>query len=292
MRSMTGYGAATADAPTARVSVEIRGVNQRFLDVKVALPREYAAWESEVRDRVRAAAERGRVDVAVTRTPVAARRRYRVGVREELARAYVAAARGLGKRLGVAGDVTIADVLRVPDLFETIEETSSLERERPAMLRALAAALRAFDRERRREGTALQRELLERTATLRRLTAEIRDRLPAVREAFDTKLRERIGRLTGTPELDPQRLTQEIVSLAERGDVTEELVRLDSHLVALGTTLRASGAIGKRVEFLLQEVQRELNTTGSKAADLVVNGLVVDGKAEVEKLREQVQNIE
>src|SRR5689334_11911362 len=125
---MTGYGAATADAPTARISVEIRGVNQRFLDVKVALPREYAAWESELRDRVRTAVDRGRVDVGVTRTPVAARRRYRVGVREELARAYVAAARGLGKRLGVAGDVTIADVLRVPDLFETIEETSSLER--------------------------------------------------------------------------------------------------------------------------------------------------------------------
>src|SRR5262245_35227723 len=104
MRSMTGYGAGTADAPTARVSVEIRGVNQRFLDVKVMLPREYAAWESDVRDRVRAAAERGRVDVGVTRTPVAARRRYRVGVRDELAERYVGAARRLAKRLGLAGD--------------------------------------------------------------------------------------------------------------------------------------------------------------------------------------------
>lgn len=292
MRSMTGYGAATADTPTARIGVEIRGVNQRFLDVKVALPREYAAWESEVRDRVRAAAERGRVDVAVTRTPVAARRRYRVGVREDLAREYVAAARRLGRGLGVPGDVTIADVLRLPDLFETSEETPALERERPALYRALAAALRAFDRERRREGAALQRELLERTATLRRLTVDIRARLPVLRDAFDAKVRERVARLSGTPDLDPQRLTQEIVSLAERGDVTEELVRLDSHLVALASTLRTAGAVGKRVEFLLQEVQRELNTTGSKAADLVVNGLVVDGKGEVEKLREQVQNIE
>jgi uncharacterized protein (TIGR00255 family) len=289
---MTGYGAASADARTARVAVEIRGVNQRFLDVKVALPREYAAWEGEIRDRVRDGAERGRIDVAVTRTPVAARRRYRVGVREEMAREYVTAARRLARRLGVAGDVTIADVLRLPDLFETNEETSSLEGERPALRRALASALRAFDRERRREGTALQRELLQRTATLRRITGEIRGRLPGVREAFDAKVRERVGRLVGVPDLDPQRLTQEIVSLAERGDVTEELVRLDSHLVALGTTLRAAGAVGKRVEFLLQEIQRELNTTGSKVADVVVNGLVVDGKGEVEKLREQVQNIE
>lgn len=289
---MTGYGTATADTPTARIGVDVRGVNQRFLDVKIALPREYAAWESEVRDRVRAAAERGRVDVAVTRTPVAARRRYRVGVREELAREYVAAARRLARRIGVAGDVTIADVLRLPDLFETSEQTPALERERPALHRALAAALRSFDRERRREGAALQRELLDRTASLRRVTADIRARLPALHEAFDAKVRERVARLSGTPDLDPQRLTQEIVSLAERSDVTEELVRLDSHLVALASTLRAAGAVGKRVEFLLQEVQRELNTTGSKAADLAVNGLVVDGKGEVEKLREQVQNIE
>jgi uncharacterized protein (TIGR00255 family) len=292
MRSMTGYGAGAADAPTARVSVEIRGVNQRFLDVKIVLPREYAAWEGEVRERVKASAERGRVDVAVTRTPVAARRRYRVGVREELAARYVAAARRLGRRLGVDGAVTIADVLRLPELFETTEETPRLEPERTALRRALGAALAAFERERKREGAALQRELLGRTATIRTLAARIRARVPAVQEAFAARVRERVARLEGAPELDPQRVAQEIVALAERGDITEELVRLESHLGALVTTLRASGAIGKRVEFLLQEIQRELNTTGSKAADLVVNGLVVDGKGEVEKLREQVQNIE
>ncbi len=116
--------------------------------------------------------------------------------------------------------------------------------------------------------------------------------MPAAIAALDVKIRERVAKLAATPDLDPQRLTQEIVSLSERGDITEELVRLDSHLAALGATLRAAGPIGKRVEFLLQEVQRELNTAGSKAADLVINGLVVDGKGEVEKLREQVQNIE
>ena len=292
MRSMTGYGAGAADAATARVSVEIRGVNQRFLDVKLALPREYAAWEGELRERVRAVAERGRVEVAVTRTPVAARRRFRVGVREELAKGYVAAARRLGRKLGVAGEVTIAEVLRLPDLFETSEETPALEQERTALRRALGTALRAFDRERRREGAALQKELLGRTAALRALAGDIRERVPAVQAALDARIRERVGRLAGTPDLDPQRLTQEIVGLAERGDITEELVRLDSHLVALLATLRARGAVGKRVEFLLQEIQRELNTTGSKAADLAINHLVVDGKGEVEKLREQVQNIE
>ncbi len=289
---MTGYGTGAADAPTARVSVEIRGVNQRFLDVKVTLPREYASWESEVRERVRTGAERGRVDVVVTRTPVVARRRYRIGVREQLAERYVTAARRLGRRLGVAGDVTIADVLRLPELFETSEETPSLEPERAALRRALEIALKAFDRERRREGAALKRELLGRTAAIGRLAAEIRTRVPAAVEAFSTRVRERVARLEGLPDLEPQRVLQEIVSLAERGDITEELVRLESHLDALRATLRAAGAVGKRVEFLLQEIQRELNTTGSKASDLLINRLVVDGKGEVEKLREQVQNIE
>src|SRR5947199_246975 len=177
---MTGYGAGRADAPTARVTVELRSVNQRFLDVKIVAPREYAAWEREVRDRVRAVAQRGRVEVTVARTALAARRRYAVAVRAELARAYVAAARQLGRRLG----------------------------------------------------------------------------------------------------------------LADRSDVTEELVRLEAHLGALATTLRDRGPVGKRIEFLLQEIQRELNTTGAKAGDREITDRVLGAKAEVEKLREQVQNVE
>ena len=292
MRSMTGYGAGAAEAGTARVSIEIRGVNQRFLDVKLAIPREYAAWEADIRERVRAAADRGRVDVAVTRVPVAARRRFRVGVREELARSYLTSAQRLGRRLGIAGAITMAEVLRLPELFEMSEETPTLDQERTALRRGLTIALRAFDRERRREGATLQRELLGRTAALRTLATDIRARVPGVQAALDARIRERVARLAGPPDLDPQRLTQEIVGLAERGDITEELVRLDAHLAALTATLRARGAIGKRVEFLLQEILRELNTTGSKAADLTINHLVVDGKGEVEKLREQVQNIE
>jgi len=260
--------------------------------VKVALPREYAAWEADVRDRVRAVVERGRVDVAVARTPVAARRRYRVGVREELARAYVASARRLARTLGLADAVTVADVLRLPELFEVSEQVPALDPERAALRRALGGALRTFERERHREGTHLQRELLARAANLRRITAQIRTRRPAVMTALQERVRERVERLRQAADVEPQRIAQELVSLAERGDITEELVRLESHLGSLVTTLRASGGVGKRLELLLQEIQRELNTTGAKAADLAINGLVVDGKGEVEKLREQVQNIE
>lgn len=292
MRSMTGFGTAVAEAPGARITVEIRGVNQRHLDVKIAAPREYASWEAEIRDRVRTRVERGRVDVTVARTPVAAQRRYRVAVREELAGAYVEAARRLARRLGLAGEVGIAEVLRLPELFEVSERTSDPGRELPALRRALGAALRVFDGERRREGRHLRRDMQRRVRALVRLAARIRARLPQIERAVRRRVEERLARLGDGVGLDPGRLAQELATLAERGDVTEELVRLDGHLAALEAAMRATAPAGKRVEFLLQEVLRELNTTGAKASDLATSGLVLEAKGEVEKLREQVQNVE
>jgi uncharacterized protein (TIGR00255 family) len=292
MRSMTGFGAGAADAPGARISVEVRGVNQRHLDVRIAAPREYAAWEADLRDRVRAHVDRGRVDVTVTRTPLAARRRYRVAVRDELAAAYVDAARAVARRLRLPGEVTLADVLRLPELFEVAERPPDLGRELPAVRRALAAALATFTRERRREGRHVQRDMVRRAATLKRLVARMRARVPALQRALRARVEERLGRLTASTPVDQGRLAQELAALAERGDVTEELVRLDSHLGALAAALRDGAAVGKRVEFLLQEILRELNTTGAKVADVQTSEWVLAGKAEVEKLREQVQNVE
>jgi len=289
---MTGYGAGRADAPGARVTVEIRSVNQRFLDVKVASPREYAAWERDVRDRVRATAHRGRVDVTIVRAAIAGRRRYAVAVRAELARAYVKATRDLARRLGLGGELTLADVLRLPDLFEVSEESPDLRGELPAMRRALANALRAFEAERMREGRHLQRDMLQRTRTLRRTTTAIRRRLPQALAALRRQVEERLMRLVGGAELDRTRVAQEVAVLAERSDVTEEVVRLDGHLTALQAAVRSAGPVGKRIEFLLQEIHRELNTTGSKAGDRGILELVLGAKSEVEKLREQVQNVE
>ncbi len=289
---MTGYGAGRADAPTARVTVELRSVNQRFLDVKIVAPREYAPWEREVRDRVRAVAQRGRVEVTVARAALAARRRYAVAVRAELARAYVAAARQLGRRLGLAGDVALVDVLRLPDVFEVSEQPPELRGELPALRGALARALRAFERERRREGAHLRRDMLGRAASLKRTTAAIRRRLPRALAVLRSQVEERLMRLVGGAELDRGRVAQEVAVLADRSDVTEELVRLEAHLGALATTLRDRGPVGKRIEFLLQEIQRELNTTGAKAGDREITDRVLGAKAEVEKLREQVQNVE
>jgi uncharacterized protein (TIGR00255 family) len=292
MRSMTGYGTASAEARTARVSVEIRSVNQRFLDVRVTAPREYGVWEREVRDRVRAAAERGRVDVTVARAPVPGARRYSVAVRTELARAYVDAARRLARTLGLADAVTLADVLRLPDLLEVSERPPDLRGELPALRKALGAALAAFDADRRREGAHLAADMGKRTAALRKMTAGIRKRLPHAMATLRRQVEERLVRLVGGAELDPGRVVQEVAVLADRSDVTEEVVRLESHLAALAAAIRQPGPVGKRIEFLLQEIHRELNTTGSKADDTAITNLVLGGKGEVEKLREQVQNVE
>src|SRR5207244_4234404 len=289
---MTGYGAGAAEAPGARVTVEIRGVNQRFLDAKVAVPREYAAWETEIREGVRKTAERGRVEVTVLRTPIPGERRYRVTIQPGLARAYVGAARELVRTLRLDGSLTLGDVLRLPGLLEMSEEPPDLGRERAALRRALGAALRAFDAERRREGAHLARDIRRRTANLRTLTARIRRRLPQALAALRGQVEERLVRLVGGTQLDPSRAAHEVAMLAERGDITEELVRLEGHVAALAAALGERGPVGKRIDFLLQEVHRELNTTGAKAGDLVIPDLVLATQGEPEKLREQVQNVE
>ncbi len=290
---MTGYGAGSAEVPTARVTIEVRSVNQRFLDVKVSGPREYAAWERDLRDRVRAVAERGRVEVTVARAPVAARRRYVVSVRVELARAYVRAARTLARALALEGPVTVPDVLRLPDLFEVSEHPPDVRVELPAVRRALRRALRAFDAERRREGARLAGDMHKRSAALLQAAKRIRRQLPHALGGLRRQVEERLNRLVvGGGETDPIRVAQEVAILADRSDITEELVRLDSHLAALRVAVGQAGPVGKRIEFLLQEIHRELNTTGAKAGDLVISKVVLGAKGEVEKLREQVQNVE
>lgn len=292
MRSMTGYGAARVTAAGLEIKVELRGVNQRHLDVKITAPREYLPWEGELRDSVRAAVERGRVEVSIGRAVANGRRGAPVRLRENLARAYVTAARQLAARLDLADDLSITDVLRIPDLVDAGVPAPDLSRERPLIDRALAAALKTFLADREREGRGLAKDMVGRATSIRRRVEVIRRRAPEVQRLLGANARQRIERMAADVSLDPGRLTHEIAQLAERADITEELVRLATHLDALLAALRAKTGSGKRVEFLLQEINRELNTTGVKAQDLTITEQIVHAKEEVEKLREQVQNVE
>lgn len=292
IRSMTGFGAATVDAGGVRLVVEIRGVNQRGLDVRVSGARELVAFESEIRDAVRARVERGRVEIVVQRQVPAARRRLAVTVHDDVAAAYVRAARRLARAERIPADVSLGDLLRLPDVVEIGEVERDARAETAGVRRALARALDAFDRERAREGRRLARDLRAQLAVVARSARRLRRGVPAMQRRLRRRLLERARRLGEGLDVEPGRLAYEVASLVDRGDVSEELVRLESHLDAIAATLAAGGRVGKRIEFLLQEVLRELNTTGAKVTDPALTAHVVAGKEAVEKLREQVQNVE
>ena len=273
MKSMTGYGAASAAVEGSRLTGEFRSVNQRHLDVKVSAPREYAPWEADIRRFVAGRVGRGRVEVSLTR--IADRGPARVTVRKDVAERYVRALRELKRSFSLEGHVDLPLVAFRHDVFEIVERKSDRRIERSLLDRTLEKALAAHARERRREGAHLRRDMDRRIGP--RLRARMQSRLENV---------------LGTDGVDPSRLVQEVAIQADRADVTEELVRLESHLLSLGDLLKESAAVGKRIEFLVQEIHREINTIGSKAGDLELTRLVLDAKAELEKLREQVQNVE
>jgi uncharacterized protein (TIGR00255 family) len=291
MRSMTGFGTASVTIPGGRVSAEVRSVNHRFLDARVVLPREYAQWEGDLRELVRAVASRGRVELVVSRA-ASGDNRFRVEVHREVAQAYVKALRQLRKEMKLPGEVDLRLLSGLPDLVRVTERPVDAAREMPGVRRAVRSALAALDRDRQREGRCLGQDMRARVQKLERMLAQLRRALPVVIANVKQRAGERMRRVAGGIDVDPQRLAQEAAILAERADVTEEAVRIASHLGALRGLLRSAEPVGKRVEFLLQEVHREVNTVGSKVGDLRVAGLVLEAKAEIEKLREQVQNVE
>jgi uncharacterized protein (TIGR00255 family) len=290
---MTGFGAATVRLGArsrGSVSIEIKSVNQRFLDLKLSLPKEYAGWESEVRKIVQERVGRGRVEIYVGRS-VAGDDRPRVEVDEDLARAYVDQWRRLKRRLRLAGEVDLSLLKGIPDLYRAREVTAVPESERAVLLRALASALRALDAARLREGKHLADDMRARIRALEKLASGMTERAEASRHDTRRRIEERMRELVDG-KFDEGRIVQEAAFLAERSDVTEEVVRLKSHLGALRDLLDTDDSVGKRIDFLLQEVQREVNTVASKSSDLELTHLAVDAKGEVEKIREQVQNVE
>lgn len=292
MRSMTGFGSASAAVDGGRVVAEVRSVNARFLDLKISLPREHQAIEAEVREAVQAHVERGRVEVAVRREG-GERRRGRLVVDLDLAREHAAAWRTVKSRLGLAGEVDLA-LLRASagDIVRMVESPADPARDLPALRRALKAALAAHDRDRRREGAHLRADMRSRVEAIAALRAACAREAAGLREVLAGRLTNRVSALLGGQAPDPARLVQEVVIALERGDFSEEITRLGSHLDAFRGLLREKVSIGKRVEFLLQEMLREVNTIGSKANHLPVTQAVLAAKSELEKLREQAANVE
>lgn len=293
IRSMTGYGQASVEADALRAAIAVRSVNHRFLDVTLHLPRRLQPLEAEVKERVAAAVTRGRVEVSVQAAfPDAGAEA--VVASHPLVTSLVRTLRDMQSEYGLEGGVSVADLVRFPGALERVEGSAEVkEPVRAALSELLSRALEGLDAMRRGEGERVRAELERLLAAIEGAAARIEARSGESREARQGALLERARALVGDLGLEDARLYQEVVRAVERHDVAEEIQRLRSHATSFRELLAADGApAGKRLDFLAQELMREANTVGSKIQDAPAIREVVELKAEIERLREQVQNVE
>jgi uncharacterized protein (TIGR00255 family) len=287
IRSLTGFGAGRAARGGEEIDVEVRSVNHKFCEVKVRVPRELAALELDLARVVKDRLARGGVEVSVRRSGAPAAMQPRVDA-AEYARAFAA----LRDAVQLPGDLGLRDVLAMDGVVRLEERPPDLEAGRAAALAALTSALDALGAMRAREGEALARDLAARLDTVEALVARAETLAPMSIEHYRTRLAERIQEVARGFQPDPARLAQEVALFADRMDVSEEITRLRSH-VAQTRGLMASGEpAGRKMEFLVQEMHREANTIGSKSQSAEIASVVVALKAEIERMREQVQNVE
>jgi len=290
-KSMTGFGRGEAEAGGRQWVAEIRCVNHRYLDLKIKLPKGYAGLEKQARDMVSSILQRGRVDVSLTVTGDFSDLQ-KIEVNSSLAGTYRDALTGLGKTLNLEDDTTLSRLASYPDVMLLSKQSEDLDAVWPTMKQALGGAVSTCDTMRSQEGDAMAKDLHGRLSHFAELVQEIGDSIPELLEKREQTLHERLQKLLDNVQLDPGRLAQEVAILADKTDVTEEMVRLDSHINQFRSFLEADEATGRKLDFLLQEFLREVNTMASKINDAAIAHIAVDLKAELEKIREQVQNIE
>ena len=296
IRSMTGYGRAEGRHKGTPIIVEVRSVNHRHSEVVAKLPRVLQAHEDRIRNLVQSHVARGRVDVAVNFSGERDPGRGLV-LDRALARRYLTLLKELQRELGLKGAPDVALLAGFRDIIKPAELAAEDPRAVRATEKVLGQALTALDRMRRHEGRTLERDLLVRLQEIAGHLRTIRFRLPDIVQERQARLQERVNRLLGNSGggkdgVDQARVAQEVVLLADRSDVSEELTRLDSHLDQFRNFLHKSEPVGRSLDFLLQEMNREVNTIGSKVGDTAVTQEIVALKAEFEKIREQVQNVE
>ncbi len=292
MKSMTGYGRGECARDGVKITVELSSVNRKSGEITLNLPRDLEPLEAQVRDEINKRIARGRLNVRVA-VHAGADAGAMARVNAPLARAYAAELSRLAAELNLSGGVRLADVLRAPGVMEAAEDDADAESFWPAVQSALQQALDALVKMREREGEHLAADLAARIELIRTAAGRIAAQAPQVQVQFRARLLERIkaAGLEGIAA-DDERMLKEVVLFADRSDITEELTRLQSHFQQFTDCLKAKEPVGRTLDFLSQEMNREINTIGSKAQDATISREVVQVKAELERFREQVQNVE
>jgi uncharacterized protein (TIGR00255 family) len=291
LKSMTGYGKGQAASDTVSLTVEIRSVNHRYSDVSIKSPRVLMPLESDMKKRVTTRLARGKIDVFINQEYAAGSSALPT-VNRPLAAAYVDLFEKMRSEFAVDGGIPLSLLAAQKDVLVVQENDLALEEVASLVATAIERSLDALEAMRRQEGEALCRDIEGRLEEAQKLLAGIEKRAPQVPLEWQDRLKERLGRLQKDFEFDPQRVAQEIALFADRSDISEEIVRFYSHLKQFRALLLVAEPVGRQMDFLVQELNWEVNTMGSKSNDAEMTRLVVAIKAELEKIREQVQNVE
>ena len=291
VESMTGYGRAEALTSLGTISAEIRSVNHRFCDISLKLTRRLSPLESRIKELIRARFSRGRFDMVV-RLDSSERNTSRLEPDLQMARQYLDALRALKTELRLEGEISLEMIAQAKEVIVPAENDEEIEPYWEEIRPIIEEALDALAAMRRHEGEGLALDLRKRLRAISKRADGIMTRAPLVTEDYRRRLGERLDKVLQGTDVDPIRFNQEVAFFAERSDISEETVRMTSHLAQLDKTMTSKGPIGRKLEFLVQEIHREANTISSKANDETISHAVVEIKGELEKVREQIQNIE
>jgi uncharacterized protein (TIGR00255 family) len=291
IRSMTGFGRRQAPWQDGSVTIEMRSVNHRFLEIACRLPRPLGHLEDSFKKAIQQRCTRGRIDITVT-VQAGKGRAGNVILDQPLAKQYHQALRTLKKSLKLSGSIDLALMAGLRDVLSVSDQPTEDPKLAKVVQQLTTQALTDLEDMRMREGKALAEDMSTRIQTIRRHKTLVAARTPRLAQEIYDKMKVRVEKLLGSEIPDLPRLYQELAVYADRGDITEEMVRLDSHMIQFEQTLNREDSVGKTLDFLLQEIGREVNTIGSKANDAEITGHVVQMKAELERIREQVQNVE
>jgi uncharacterized protein (TIGR00255 family) len=291
LKSMTGFGRGEGNTTLGKVLVESRSVNHRYSDINIKLPRRMAPFENRIKEFIRSQVSRGRIDLFVKLDSLG-EEKIQLSVDLPLAEQYYQALQSLKEALHLKDKITLELLAGAKDVITAKEEAGDLEPYWPEILPILKRSFQDLDDMKRSEGEVLVKDLQQRLERITQQLAEIKRLYPSYVEAYRDRLYERLRALLAGIDVEPARFQQEVAFLAERTDITEEMVRAESHLAQFLALLKGDEPAGRKMDFLLQEIHREVNTISAKANDADISQRVVEIKAELEKIREQVQNIE
>ncbi len=291
LKSMTGFGRAEGETSLGRLAVECRSINHRYSDINLKLPKRLMSFETRIKEMIRSEFPRGRIDLSV-KLDTTGEGKIQFEVDLPVAEQIYKALQVLKERFELQGEITLDQMVGVKDLIVAKEEGEDVEPLWKEMVPILKQSLSEMNQMKRTEGAALGRDILQRFNRISTLLDEVRARFPSSLKAYQDRFKERLKTLLEGTDLDQARFEQEVAFWAERTDITEELVRAGSHLSQFRALLDGEESVGRKMDFLLQEIHREVNTISSKVNDAEISQRTVEMKSELEKIREQVQNIE